>query len=306
MKNRDFFEEVENHPERFYIIHYSSQSLFDAEAGEHSPRITSVVVRHYQSGQTVSFATHTSAEILGIDPADIEAKYDQVEKDLLTKFYDFARDRRERYWVHWNMRNVVFGFEHLEHRYRKLTGLEPPSIPVEVRVNLNDVLKRRYGEDYVGDPRMPTLMDLNGDRVQGFLTGKEESEAFKNKDFIRMNNSTIAKVGFFSYVISASIKGKLKTAGKGFANWVDRTLASRRARITALIGAAFGLLVAIIQLGLWSVDGWHAVRPAQQSGAPQVAKQSQAANKAPEPSVESTAVGNAVAARSNSSGQQRH
>ncbi len=267
MKNRDFFDEVEKHPDRFYIIHYSSQSLFDAEAGEHSPRITSVVVRHYQSGQTVSFATHTSADVLGINPADIEAKYDEIERDLLTKFYDFARDRRERYWVHWNMRNVVFGFEHLELRYRKLTGLEPPSIPVEVRINLNDVLKRRYGEDYVGDPRMATLMKLNGDRIQGFLTGKEEAEAFKNKDFIRMNNSAIAKVGFFSHVISAAIKGKLKTAGKGFANWVDRLLASRRARIVAFVAAALGLAVAIIQLGLWTSDGWHALRPTHQKEA---------------------------------------
>lgn len=264
-----FFDEVEKHPDRFYIIHYSSQSLFDAEAGAYSPRITSVVVRHYQSGQTVSFATHTSAESLGIDPADIEARYDEVERDLLTKFYDFARDRRERYWVHWNMRNVVFGFEHLEHRYRTLTGLEPPSIPVEVRINLNDALKRRYGEDYVGDPRMATLMELNGDRVQGFLTGAEEAEAFKNKDFIRMNTSTIAKVGFFSYVISASIKGKLKTAGKGFANWVDRTLASRRARIIALVGAALGLAATVVQLSLWSAAAWNTLRAHQQIGSPQ-------------------------------------
>ncbi len=197
-----FFDDVKKHTDRFYIIHYSSQSLFDADAGAFSPRITSVVVRHYMSGQTVSFSTHTVAEYLGVAWDDIEARYDDIERELLTQFYDFARDRREKSWVHWNMRNVTFGFEHLEHRYRVLTGKEPPSIPVEVRVNLNDILKRRYGDDYAPDPKMPSLMDLNGGRVQGFLTGKEESEAFKAKDFIRMNTSTIAKVGFFSYVVS--------------------------------------------------------------------------------------------------------
>jgi hypothetical protein len=160
-------------------------------------RITSVVVRHYESGQTVSFATHTAAEYLGVPWDKIEARYDDIERELLTQFYDWARDRRERYWVHWNMRNVTFGFEHLEHRYRVLAKKEPPSIPVEVRVNLNDALKIRYGSDYVPDPRMPSLMELNGPRIQGFLTGKEEAEAFKSKDFIRMNASTIAKVGFF-------------------------------------------------------------------------------------------------------------
>lgn len=255
-KNDTFFADVSRHPERYYIIHYSSQSLYDAEAGAFSPRITSIVVRHYQSGQTVSFATHTVAEALGISPDEIEARYDEVERHLITQFYDFARDRREKYWVHWNMRTIVFGFEHLEHRYRVLTKQEPPSIPVEVRFNLNDLLKSRYGDDYAADPKMVTLMEINGGRVQGFLTGKEESEAFKAKDFIRMNTSTIAKVGFFSYVITATRQGKLKTAGSAFANRIDRLLESRKARIVAIISAGIAIPVAVIQLVLWGLSAW--------------------------------------------------
>ena len=251
---KKFFEQVKKNPERIYLIHYSSQSLYDAESGAYSPRITSVVVRHYQSGQTVSFATHIVAEYLGVQWDDIEARYDDIERELLTQFYDFARDRREKLWVHWNMRNVTFGFEHLEHRYRVLTNKEPPSIPVEVRQNLNDILKSRYGEDYVPDPRMPSLMDLNGGRVQGFLTGKEESDAFKAKDFIRMNTSTISKVGFFSFVISTSSRGKLKTAGKGIANFLDRLLESRKSRVIAALGVCIGLMVGVIQLALWAAS----------------------------------------------------
>ncbi|WP_269219781.1 hypothetical protein [Brevundimonas vesicularis] len=250
-----FWDDIKKHPDRFYIIHYSSQSLFDAEAmggaGALSPRITSVVARHFESGQTVSFSTHTVAEYLGISWDDVEARYDDIERELLTQFYDWARDRRERYWVHWNMRNVTFGFEHLEHRYRVLVKKEPPSIPVEVRINLNDALKYRYGNDYAADPRMLSLMNLNGPRLQGFLTGAEEAEAFKAKDFIRMNASTIAKVGFFSFVISSSLKGKLKTAGRGFVNFVDRILESRKNRVTAAVAAVVGLAVAVVQLVIW-------------------------------------------------------
>lgn len=256
-KHSGFWKAIEEHPDRFYIIHYSSQSLFDAEAikgeGALSPRITSVVVRHFKSGQTVSFSTHTVAEYLGIPWDEIEARYDEIEKELLTQFYDWARDRREKYWIHWNMRNVTFGFEHLEHRYRVLTKKEPPSIPVEVRINLNDALKGRYGSDYAPDPRMASLMDMNGERVQGFLTGKEESEAFKSKDFIRMNASTIAKVGFFSYVISASSKGKLKTSGHGFLNFMDRQLESRKNRAIAAVAAVVGLVVGTVQIAIWVI-----------------------------------------------------
>jgi len=246
-----FLNDIRKHPDRFYIIHYSSQSLFDAESGALSPRITSIVVRHYMTGQTVSFSTHTSAEYLHVAADDIETKYDEIECDLLTQFYNFARDRREKYWVHWNMRNVTFGFEHLEHRYRVLTGKEPPAIPVEVRINLSDMLKDRYGDEYAADPKMTSLMEMNGGRVQAFLSGKEESEAFKAKDFIRMNASTIAKVGFFSFVVSQLLKGKLKTAGLGVLNYLDKLLESRKARLIAAVGACIGLLVGIVQLGLW-------------------------------------------------------
>ena len=59
-----------------------------------------------------------------------------------------------------------------------------------------------------------SLMELNGGKVQGFMSGKEELEAFRSKDFIRMNASTIAKVGFFSFVISSALKGKAQNRGK--------------------------------------------------------------------------------------------
>ncbi len=259
-RHAGFWEQVKKHPDRFYIIHYSSQSLFVAEAMAGavalSPRITSVVVRHFETGQTTNFATHTVAEYLGIPWGEIEVRYDEIERELLTQFYDWARDRREKYWVHWNMRSTTFGFEHLEHRYRVLVKKEPPSIPVEVRINLNDSLKDRYGSDYAPDPRMISLMDMNGPRAQGILLGKEESEAFKSKDFIRMNASTIAKVGFFSYVISLSLKGKLRTSGKGILNFVDRLLESRKSRVVASVSAVVGLVTAIVQGVVWLVKGF--------------------------------------------------
>ena len=133
---------------------------------------------HYATLQTVSFAIHAEAETFGFPKDDIERNYDAVEKALLQRFYSFLRDRRERYWVHWNMRNLTFGFEHLEHRYRLLCRAEPPSVPIEVRLNLNDILKERYGSDYASAPRMKNLMLLNGALDIRFLEGAMEAEAF--------------------------------------------------------------------------------------------------------------------------------
>ncbi len=251
MKDRlDFWSEIKVSPNQFYIIHYSSQSLFDSEGidgqGALSPRITSIVIRHFATSQTISFATHTVAEYLKIPGNEIEHRLDEIEKELLSKFYSWIRDRKSKYWIHWKMKNVTFGFEHLEHRYRVLTGDEPPNIPAEVRIDLSEQLINRYGPDYAGDPRMMSLMLLNGPRIQEFLTGQQESDAFKAKDFIRMNDSTIAKVGFFDSVIKKTLKGKLKTKGGGLINKIDRLLEGRSSRVIAFISAVLGIAATIL------------------------------------------------------------
>jgi hypothetical protein len=115
---------------------------------------------HYATRQTASFVLHAVAESSDIPKDQVESHYDAIESVLLERFFGFLRDRREKYWVHWNMRNLTFGFEHLEHRYRSLCKAEPPSVLVEVRLNLNDILKHRYGSGYASDPKMKNLMLL--------------------------------------------------------------------------------------------------------------------------------------------------
>jgi hypothetical protein len=252
--SENFWDNIKKHPDRFYIIHYSSQSLYDEGVDGLSPRITSIVVMHYATRQTVSFALHAIAESMGISKEAVESHYDDIERELLVRFFHFLRDRREKYWIHWNMRNLTFGFEHLEHRYRSLHKNEPPSVPVEVRLNLNDILRQRYGSGYASDPKMLNLMLLNGDRDKRFLEGQQEAEAFLKKEFIRMHSSTICKVEFFRSVINSALNGKLRTAGKGLLVRIDRLLESRPARVIAFVAALASIIsvpIAAYQVNLW-------------------------------------------------------
>jgi hypothetical protein len=246
----NFFREIKKHPDRFYIIHYSSQSLYDEGLDGLSPRITSIVVMHFSSRQTASFAIHAEAELLGIPKEQVEARLDDIERALLQRFYDFVSDKdsKDKYWIHWNMRNLTYGFEHLAHRYHRLSGNEPPNIPVPMRLNLNDILKERYGPDYAGHPRLKSLMLMNGDLDTRFLEGAEEADAFKKMEFIRMNSSTISKVEFFRYVITQAQRGKLHTGGMRLVNHLDRLLESRWARVLALIGSVIGITAVIIRV----------------------------------------------------------
>ena len=248
--SKELLSEIRRKPANFYFIHYSCQSLYDDNEAL-SPRITSIAITHFSSEQTVSFSTHSVAEELHIIRECVQERFDEVERKLLEEFYKFIRDRRDRYWIHWNMRNLTFGFEHLEHRYRVLGEKDAPVIPVEHRINLNDMLSERYGSNYIAHPKMKSLMDLNGGIHRHFLTGEEEVRAFHNNEFIRMHNSTLVKTSFFLHVVRLLITGKLKTASRGWGVALDRMFESRMTKTCALIGTIVGIFVSIYQIMLW-------------------------------------------------------
>jgi hypothetical protein len=77
---------------------------------------------------------------------------------------------------------------------------------------------------------------------KGFLEGKEESECFIKREFIRMNESTTTKVHFFRHVIELALRGKLRTAGQTVGARIDKLLESRTSRVMAFTGMGLGLL----------------------------------------------------------------
>ncbi len=246
----DFLREIRVNPVNFYVIHYSCQSLYDDNEGL-SPRITSIAITHFLTEQTVSFSTHAIAEELQIPREAVRERFDEVERQLLDDLYRFVQDRRDKYWVHWNMRNLTYGFEHLEHRYRVLGQRDAPVIPVERRINLNDILADRYGADYAAHPRLTSLMELNGGRHRDFLTGKEEVDAFQNGEFIRMHNSTLCKVGFLHRVLKRMLAGRLVTASRGYGYRLDKLFETRVAKVVGLLSAIVTIALAALQAFLW-------------------------------------------------------
>jgi hypothetical protein len=248
--NRDFIKEMKRNPENFFIIHYSCQSLYDDNEAL-SPRITSIAISHYATEQTVSFSTHSIAEELHIARENVRDRFDEVERKLLQEFYIFVRDRRDKYWIHWNMRNLTYGFEHLEHRYRVLGGKDAPVIPVERRLNLNDLLADRFGSGYAKHPKLKSLMELNGGIHRHFLTGEEEVNAFRNNEFLRMHNSTLSKVGFLYSAVRKLLSGTLRTASRGFGVALDRLFESRTAKTVGSLATIITIVVGAWQVYLW-------------------------------------------------------
>ena len=98
---------------------------------------------------------------------------------------------------------------------------------------------------------MKNLMELNGGMHRHFLSGDEEVTAFKNNEFIRMHNSTLAKIGFFFKVLRLLSSGKLKTASRGWGIAIDKLFESRFAKTVGLFGTAVTIGVGLWQTLLW-------------------------------------------------------
>ena len=104
------------------VIHYSCESFYDLPDGA-SSRITSIAVQNLATGQTESFSIHQIAERSTEFPIrEIDTHYDELEKKMLGEFYDYAKNHQSHTWLHWNMRNINYGFAALEHRYKVLGG----------------------------------------------------------------------------------------------------------------------------------------------------------------------------------------
>lgn len=243
----NFFDVVRKRPQDFLIIHYSTESLYDEGLQGLSPRITSIVVMHYEGGQTISFSIHTTAERLGVDKSRVTVEYDKIERQMISEFYDFVRGAKDKYWVHWQMKSVKFGFEHLEHRYNYLTKQKAPIIPVASRIGLVDALRARYGDDFAPHPQMREFMKLQGQLPRSFKMGDEESACFGRQEFVTMNASTISKVQFFAYAITLALRGKLRTAGKSYVIFVDRLLENRYARLLTFTASVCGFLYLLLR-----------------------------------------------------------
>jgi hypothetical protein len=244
-KAREAIERIRKRRRNCLIIHYACQSLYD-DKDTHSPRIANIVVKDYDSDQTFSFALHFVAEKLGIAKSDIDGRLDEIERRLLEDFFDFVRQHPGNLWLHWNMSNLVFGFETLAHRFSLLTDKNAPSIDMENRINLAEVLVGRYGPSYTSVPHIPNLMQLNGGLKRDFVPGADEVELFKHGEFARLHSSTMAKVGFFREVVDKVLDRKLQTQSAGWYVRLERGTDHVVAKIIGVMASAY----AIVDIGV--------------------------------------------------------
>lgn len=234
-----------------WVTHYSCESFYDRTDGR-SPRITSIAIRKLDSGQTVSFSIHQVAELDGIDLTGITEHYDTLERKMLDAFFVHIGSHRGVKYLHWNMRDINYGFAAIEHRYRVLGGSPTFLIPDENKFDLARLLIDIYGVGYTGHPRLTTLLDKNKIEPRDFLNGASEAEAFEQGNFVGLHQSTLRKVDMIANVAGRARDRSLITNttwwqmhGGRLRTFVNFAAESRTFQLVAGIASIIGLAIAV-------------------------------------------------------------
>ncbi len=214
-ETRKLLEELSARSSTVLVIHYSCESFYDRPAG-HTPRVTSIAVRNIASGQTESFSIHKVAEQQNVIFAEINAKYDELESKMLDEFFEYVRNHQGHVWMHWNMRDINYGFPAIEHRYR-VHGGKPFKIEESCKFDLARAIVDLYGVGYVGHPRLSNLTTKNKITFRDMLSGEEEAEAFEQKEYVKLHQSTLRKVDIIANIFERTVNRTLKTN----ARWWD-------------------------------------------------------------------------------------
>lgn len=209
---REFDDLLEN-PSNVLLIHYSSESFYDKVDGR-SARITSIAVRFFNTGQSESFSIHKTAEKKDL-LSGIEEHYDTLEKIMLDDFFKFLKKHENFKWIHWNMRDMGFGFQAINHRFDVLGG-KPTSIIDHNKFDLPDKLKTIFGQDYIGHPRFKKLAEKNNISMKDFMLGVEEVAAFENKEYVKLHHSTLRKANMIHSIAEKMFDRSLKTEAKWY------------------------------------------------------------------------------------------
>lgn len=208
---RRILKEIENSPREYLVIHYSCESFYDIHDGR-TPRITSIAVRELDSGQTRSFSIHKIAEKQKVSLDEISEKYDELEKGMLNEFMEFIQQSSKSKWIHWNMRDINFGFPALYHRYEVLGGI-PCKIDESRLIDFARVLKDCYGDGYAGGhPRLQKLLEINDMTHKELLSGEDEATAFESQEYVQLHQSTLRKANEISNIVTMACENDLKTA----------------------------------------------------------------------------------------------
>lgn len=189
-------KDLNRNREKLLVIHLSCEiGSASAVAGEARPRPPAI-------GHIVVFGADTRSTHTFGWPGE-------SDKEKLSNFMAFASQQRDRYFMHWGMCKTNFGFEAIDRHYRYLGG-DPCQIPHDRRIDLKELIRDIYGENFAPHPRLPSLIRLNNIASSDLLTAEDAALAFSSGQHERLIRSTARKVDALWDLFCLAASGRLR------------------------------------------------------------------------------------------------
>lgn len=138
------------------------------------------------------------------------------EKGNLQFLLDFLKDKKNFKIVTWNQKNENYGPLHIISRC-KTYELDYECINIDDFVDLDDMLKNKYGKPYLKNPyaskktKFITLAEKNNIETNDAVEGLLEIIYFYYEDYPLIRNSVARKVKIISEILKYEFEKKLKT-----------------------------------------------------------------------------------------------
>ncbi len=221
-------KKITEDPSKVFFIHYSESSTYDDDDyGNISPIITSIVIKSLDGQIDKQYAIHLEADKADIPKDQIQDSYRELEFRILKLYNDFVKRHLDCFWIHWDMKNIHFGFEAIKHRYEKIFETLDGycEIPNNKKKNLRTIIEGMYGDNFVtGSDPLKSLLLCNSNNIEDstYLSRENESSQFENKNFIAVMKSVDIKVEFIKKATQKLSCKKLIVSNKNnYAVFVD-------------------------------------------------------------------------------------
>ena len=243
-------EELTKNSADVLIIHYSQLIIHDTDEENMSPLISAIVIRSLDGSIYEHFAIHLEADKSNIPKDEIHNNYSELEFFTLNAFNNFIKRHKTKLWVHWEMKNIHFGFEAIKHRFNKLVEGSREKfevIPINNKINLNYLIESMYGDDYVEGPdKLHSLIEVNNKIVsREYLSLDREAMEFENGNFTSILESLDFKVDSIGKFLSKIKRKNLKVQNRnGYAIFQDIVTHP----VFSFLGWLVGIVIGIISL----------------------------------------------------------
>ena len=193
---RNRLKELLKDSSKVLIIHYSHAQYPDDDIDDTiSPLITAIVIRSLDDQINEHFSIYYEADKAGIIKEEISDSLRELELQVLKSFNRFVKRHAEYIWIHWEMKNIHFGFPAIKHRFDKLfygTKESLHEIPSHKNVNLYSVLENMYGSEFVElSDSLASIIKLNS--ISKVLPSDYLNVDYEGVEFEKQNYSVILK-----------------------------------------------------------------------------------------------------------------